>query len=138
MAPTSMSPSPNIGLQHADREWPSIFDSATCVRKGFCPITDIRNRSDVFESHSLYYEQHGSGPEKILFIMGYVFYCCMSQLFLTEHSALLDRLNSSSFAWNFQIEHFAKLPLYSSLVFDNRGVGQSGAPRGPYTYVVRL
>ena len=71
MAPTSMSP--NIGLQHADRKWSSIFDSATCVRKGFCPVTEIRNKGDVFESHSLYYEQHGSGPEKILFIMGYVF-----------------------------------------------------------------
>jgi pimeloyl-ACP methyl ester carboxylesterase len=48
------------------------------------------------------------------------------------------RLNTSSFAWQFQIEHFGRLPGYSALVFDNRGVGHSGAPRGPYTYVLHV
>lgn len=41
-------------------------------------------------------------------------------------------LNSSSFAWGPQIRHFGKEG-YKSLVFDNRGVGHSGYPRGPYT-----
>ena len=49
---------------------PTIFDPATCVRKGLCPVTQIRNKGDPFESHSLYFEIHGSGPEKIVFIMG--------------------------------------------------------------------
>jgi len=64
------------------------------------------------ESHSLYYEQHGSGPEKVVFIMG---------------------LNSTSFSWTNQVEHFGSDPNYSILVFDNRGVGNSGTPFGPYT-----
>ena len=55
-------------------EPPTIFDPATCTRKGLCPVTQIRKQGgDPFESHSLYYEIHGSGPEKVVFIMGYTF-----------------------------------------------------------------
>lgn len=51
----------------------TIFDPTTLVRKGLCPVTKIRGQSgDPLESHSLYFEQHGSGPEKLLFIMGQV------------------------------------------------------------------
>ncbi|KAJ7286044.1 alpha/beta-hydrolase [Mycena rebaudengoi] len=91
---------------------PSIFDTTTLTRKGLCPVTQIRNQVDALESHSLYFEIHGTGPEKIVFIMG---------------------LNSSSFAWLTQVEHFGRMSEYSLLVFDNRGVGHSGVPRGPYT-----
>lgn len=53
-------------------DFPSIFDPSTCTRRGLCPVTTIRKQDDdPLESHSLYFEQHGSGPEKILFIMGY-------------------------------------------------------------------
>ncbi|KAJ3985186.1 Alpha/Beta hydrolase protein [Lentinula detonsa] len=90
----------------------TLFDPQTCIRKGLCPITDIRNKGNPLESHSLYFEQHGSGPEKIIFIMG---------------------LNSSSFAWLPQVNHLSRIPEYSVLVFDNRGVGNSGTPKGPYT-----
>ncbi|OBZ75155.1 putative aminoacrylate hydrolase RutD [Grifola frondosa] len=89
-----------------------MFDPVTCTRKGLCPVTQIRNQGDALESHSLYFEQHGDGPEKVLFIMG---------------------LNSSSFAWLTQVDYFGRLSEYSVLVFDNRGVGNSGAPRGPYS-----
>ncbi|KAK0502852.1 Alpha/Beta hydrolase protein [Armillaria luteobubalina] len=92
-------------------DWPSIFDPSSCVRRGLCPVTQIRHTT-AFESHSLYFEQHGTGPEKLVFVMG---------------------LNSSSFAWALQVAHFSKLPQYSVLVFDNRGVGYSGVPRGPFT-----
>ena len=51
---------------------PTIFDPATCTRKGLCPVTQIRNQEDLLESHSLYFEVHGSGPEKVVFIMGCV------------------------------------------------------------------
>lgn len=91
---------------------PTLFDPETCARKGLCPVTQIRNKGDPFESHSLYFEQHGTGPEKILFIMG---------------------LSSTLFSWGPQVEYFGRKPEYSVLVFDNRGVGNSGAPRGPYT-----
>ncbi|KAI0361926.1 alpha/beta-hydrolase [Trametes cingulata] len=100
------------GAQSDYQPPPTIFDPATCVRKGLCPVTQIRNKGDPLESHSLYFELHGSGPEKVVFIMG---------------------LNSSSAGWLPQVEHFARKPEYSVLVFDNRGVGNSGTPRGPYT-----
>jgi len=77
-----------------------------------CPVTRIRGQVEALESHSLYYEVHGTGKEKLVFIMG---------------------LNSSSFAWVAQVQHFGRLSDYSILVFDNRGVGHSGVPRGPYT-----
>lgn len=91
---------------------PTMFDPETCTRKGLFPVSSVRNKDDPLESHSLYYEQHGSGPEKVLFVMG---------------------MNSSSFAWRWQVEHFGRNSRYSVLVFDNRGVGHSGTPRGPYT-----
>jgi len=91
---------------------PTFFDPSTCVRKGLCPVTRLRGQSETVESHSLYFEQHGSGPEKVVFIMG---------------------LNSSSFSWSDQVKHFARTGTHSALVFDNRGVGNSGVPRGPYT-----
>ncbi|KAI0807433.1 alpha/beta-hydrolase [Fomes fomentarius] len=91
---------------------PTIFDPATCDRKGLCPVTQIHNQAGPFESHSLYLEVHGSGPEKVVFIMG---------------------LNSSSAGWLPQVDYFGRKPEYSILVFDNRGVGNSGSPRGPYT-----
>ncbi|KAJ7236736.1 Alpha/Beta hydrolase protein [Mycena haematopus] len=90
----------------------TLFDSATCSRKGLCPVTRLRNQVEALESHSLYYEVHGNGKEKLVFIMG---------------------LNSSSFAWVAQVRHFGRLSDYSTLVFDNRGVGHSGTPRGPYS-----
>jgi pimeloyl-ACP methyl ester carboxylesterase len=95
---------------------PTAFDPATCVRKGLCPVTKIRGQEyDPLESHSLYYEQHGRGTEyKVVFIMG---------------------LNSSAFAWGPQVRHFGTSDTHTALVFDNRGVGNSGYPRGPYTCV---
>lgn len=94
-----------------DLNLPTVFDRSTCTRKGLCPVTNIRKQG-TFESHSLYFEQHGSGPEKIVFIMG---------------------LNATSFSWYAQVEHFGRKPEYSILVFDNRGVGNSGTPKGPYS-----
>ena len=100
----------------------TIFDLSTCLKRGLCPVTKLRPQgSDLLESHSLYYEIHGTKnaavqqPRKVVFIMG---------------------LNSSSFAWGPQIRHFGKKEGYASLVFDNRGVGHSGYPRGPYTCVL--
>jgi pimeloyl-ACP methyl ester carboxylesterase len=57
----------------------------------------------------LYYEQHGEG-EPLVLIMG---------------------LAADSQAWMFQLPDFAKR--YRTVVFDNRGVGRSSKPRGPYS-----
>jgi len=61
------------------------------------------------DSSELYYEEHGSG-EALLLIMG---------------------LAADSTAWLFQVPDFAKH--YRTIVFDNRGVGRSSKPPGPYT-----
>ncbi|KAF5391757.1 hypothetical protein D9757_001717 [Collybiopsis confluens] len=99
----------------SDSELRTLFDPQTCTVKGLCPVTDMRDKANPLESHSLYFECHGTGPEKVIFIMG---------------------LNSSLFAWLPQVKYFSKKPQYSVLVFDNRGVGNSGTPRGPYTFVL--
>ncbi|KAF9443632.1 alpha/beta-hydrolase [Macrolepiota fuliginosa MF-IS2] len=115
-------------MEFASVDLPTFFDSKTCVRKGLCPVTQLRPQgSEALESHSLYFEQHGRGTEyKILMIMG---------------------LNSSSFSWDAQVKWFGggqafregeqeggvKEEKSTVLVFDNRGVGNSGYPRGPYS-----
>jgi 3-oxoadipate enol-lactonase len=60
-------------------------------------------------SLDMYYEEHGAG-EPLLLIMG---------------------LAADSTAWMFQVPEFAKT--YRTIVFDNRGVGRSSKPAGPYT-----
>jgi len=60
------------------------------------------------DSIELYYEEHGSG-DPLLLIMG---------------------LAADSTAWLFQVPDFAKN--YRTIVFDNRGVGRSSKPTGPY------
>jgi pimeloyl-ACP methyl ester carboxylesterase len=57
----------------------------------------------------LYYEEHGKG-DPLLLIMG---------------------LAADSRAWMFQLPAFAER--YRTIVFDNRGVGRSGKPAGPYS-----
>jgi len=68
--PPTMTPS--------EADLPTIFDPASLVKKGLCPVTSIRYGRDPLESHSLYYEQHGTGAEKIVFIMG-----CAHSFFVT-------------------------------------------------------
>jgi hypothetical protein len=56
-----------------DSSYRSIFNPNTLARRGLCPVTKIRHQAaNPLESHNLYFEQHGNGPEKILFIMGYM------------------------------------------------------------------
>lgn len=57
----------------------------------------------------LYYEEHGSG-DPLLLVMG---------------------LAADSTAWLFQLPAFSER--YRTIVFDNRGVGRSSKPAGPYT-----
>jgi pimeloyl-ACP methyl ester carboxylesterase len=57
----------------------------------------------------VYYEEHGSG-DPLLLIMG---------------------LAADSLAWLFQLPEFSQH--YRTVVFDNRGVGRSSKPAGPYS-----
>ncbi|KAH9050908.1 alpha/beta-hydrolase [Lactarius deliciosus] len=98
--------------QNLRQHWLSIHDPATCTRKGLCPVTKLRAQDPFLESHSLYFEQHGTGPVKVVFITG---------------------LNVTSNSWAAQVKHFSRLPQYSILVFDNRGTGNSDTPMGPYS-----
>ena len=55
-----------------ESKYKTIFDPKSLVKRGLCPVTQVRwSDKNPFESHSLYYELHGSGPEKVVFIMGY-------------------------------------------------------------------
>jgi pimeloyl-ACP methyl ester carboxylesterase len=60
-------------------------------------------------SLDFYYEEHGTG-DPLLLIMG---------------------LAADSTAWMFQVPEFSQH--YRTIVFDNRGVGRSAKPPGPYT-----
>lgn len=60
-------------------------------------------------SIELYYEEHGSG-DPLLLIMG---------------------LAADSMAWMFQVPDFSEH--YRTITFDNRGVGRSSKPSGPYS-----
>ena len=57
-------------MKPPQQQWPTIHDPATCTRKGLCPVTNLRGQGSPLESHSLYFEQHGKGPVKVVFIMG--------------------------------------------------------------------
>ena len=139
MLPASDSPpGPPLDL-------PTAFSALTCLQRGLCPVSSLRGSQgpEFLEGHSLYYEVHGSpataaaievdnkdnvSPKKLknkmVFIMG---------------------LNSSCFSWTRQVSWFGggvprltgdeegEEEEYTALVFDNRGVGNSGYPRGPYT-----
>ncbi|KAJ7246380.1 alpha/beta-hydrolase [Mycena rebaudengoi] len=98
-------------------QYPTMFDPSTLVKKVFAPIRI--HGTPPLETHSLYYEQHGTG-EKV-----------GAQLFGTVHVLLINGLNTNSFGWDFQVRSLA--PKYSMLVFDNRGCGYSGYPTGRYT-----
>jgi hypothetical protein len=56
----------NLGDQGIATECQSMFDPHTRTRRGMCPVTQTRRH----ESYSLYFEVHGHGPQKIIFIMG--------------------------------------------------------------------
>jgi len=112
-----------------ETQWLTIHDPATCTRRGLCPVTNSSG-----QNYSLYFEQHGTGPRKVVFIMGLVQRAGSSPDPVTER-ATFYRLQVSCNSWAVQVAHFGRLPQYSILVFDNRGVGNSDTPRGPYSFV---
>lgn len=94
---------------------PSVFNPATLVSKG--PLRIAKDRVDAKHSmdgqpgFDMYYELHGKGPKRLAFIMG---------------------LNNSCFGWLDQVEEFGADPEFSVLVLDNRGYGNTDAPKTRY------
>ncbi|KAI8336916.1 Alpha/Beta hydrolase protein [Blakeslea trispora] len=60
----------------------------------------------------IYYELHGKGPEHVVLIMG---------------------LNASCLMWEKQTKYLAETGKYTVLIFENRGMGLSDAPKGLYS-----
>jgi len=90
--------------------YPTLFDPTTCQRSGRLTIKPHKGslHRDPF---GIWYEQHGTGPVKILFVMG---------------------LQSSCFSWLDSVVKYGKDPRYSCVVLDNRGFANSDAPYGRY------
>ncbi|KAJ1921732.1 hypothetical protein H4219_000465 [Mycoemilia scoparia] len=89
----------------------NLTGKGTCVKKGYLRSLYTPKLSLSFglakeEAVELYYELHGNGPKKIIFIMGMI---------------------CTSIYWQLQINHFASLPEYQVCIFDNRGTGRSSA-----------
>ncbi|KAF9563373.1 alpha/beta-hydrolase [Agrocybe pediades] len=124
---------------------PTVFSPETRLRRGLCPVTALQESTtsnkvidDTFESHSLYYEQHG--PARINLIKDEV--QRQKEIAKLRKVVFIMGLNSSCFGWSAQVKWFSGMTRpseldgqedYTALVFDNRGVGNSGYPRGPYT-----
>ena len=119
---------------------PTIFSTLTCLQRGLCPVSSLRG-SQLLESHSLYYEVHGS-PATAAAIAPHTgddeVEENVSPKKLKNKMVFIMGLNSSCFSWSSQVRWFGGgVPRaeeeYTALVFDNRGVGNSGYPWGPYT-----
>ncbi|KAI9295511.1 alpha/beta-hydrolase [Neoconidiobolus thromboides FSU 785] len=64
------------------------------------------------DKNYLSYRIYGNGKNKLLFIMG---------------------LNATGSHWGYQAKYFGNLEDYQVCTFDNRGIGTSSCPPGPYT-----
>ena len=141
MPPTTSSDisyTPPAFLDEPLLDLPTAFSTLTCLQRGLCPVSSLRG-SESLESHSLYYEIHGSpataaGDDEIR--------DRVSPKKLKNKMVFIMGLNSSCFSWGSQVRWFGggvprvagdEEEEYTVLVFDNRGVGNSGYPWGPYT-----
>ena len=123
---------------------PTAFSTLTCLQRGLCPVSSLRgsSRPRFLESHSLYYEVHGS-PATAAITTHNVTEDNISPKKLKNKMVFIPGLNSSCFCWGPQVRWFGggvphatsggEEEQYTVLVFDNRGVGNSGYPMGPYT-----
>ncbi|CAG8697721.1 20394_t:CDS:10, partial [Rhizophagus irregularis] len=104
----------NVTVTTTDIRQPHV-SSTTIVESGHCEVGKSFGMGSYFNlKHTIkiYYEIHGIGPNKLLFIMG---------------------LNNTAESWDHQINYFGNHPDYQVCVFDNRGVGYSDAPAGFYS-----
>jgi hypothetical protein len=118
---------------------PTAFSTLTCLQRGLCPVS---LRGFQSESHSLYYEVYGS-PATAAAIAPHAgddeVKDHVSPKKLKNKLVFIPGLNATYFCWDPQVRWFVpslagdEEEEYTVLVFDNRGVGNSGYPMGPYT-----
>ena len=144
---TSYSPPASAYPEKPHLDLPTAFSTLTCLQRGFCPLRGPQGPK-FLKSHSLYYEIHGS-PATVAAIASHTGddeakNCVLSPKKLKNKMVFIMGLNASCFSWDPQVRWFGSgVPRvagagdeeeeYTALVFDNRGVGNSGYPRGPYT-----
>ena len=141
--PTSGSESPPDGPL---LDLPTAFSSLTCIQRGLCPVSSLRGSQgpEFLKGHSLYYEVHGSPATAAAQAIARddEVKDSVSPKKFKNKMVFINGLNSSCFTWGAQVRWCgAGVPRvagdeeeeYTALVFDNRGVGNSGYPRGPYT-----
>ena len=139
---TSCSPPQTVYPDKPLLDLPTALSSLTCLQRGLCPVSSLRNSQ--LKSHSLYYEVHGSSAaaEAISLNPGdeeVNDYVCPKKL--KNKMVFISGLNSTCFYWGPQVRWFGggaphvagnEEEEYTVLVFDNRGVGNSEYPKGPY------
>ena len=148
MPPTGMSGSDtSYSPPHPDEpvlDLPTAFSPLTCLQRGLCPVSSLRGSQgpEFLEGHSLYYEIHGSPATVAAMADDNEVKDFVSPKKFKNKMVFIMGLNSSCFSWGPQVRWFgAGLPRvvgdeeeeYTALLFDNRGVGNSGYPKGPYT-----
>ena len=149
MAPTLVPDTSFSSPAHPEEPFldlPTAFSTLTCLQRGLCPVSSLHSQGpELLESHSLYYEVHGS-PATAAGVAPHAsddeVEDNVSPTKLNHKMVFVMGLNSSCFSWSSQVRWFGGgVPRagdeeeYTVLVFDNRGVGNSGYPRGPYTWV---
>ncbi|KAE8211687.1 hypothetical protein CF327_g4586 [Tilletia walkeri] len=108
----------NEGFTSKPNGFPSVFNPATRTAGGDLHTVqpDTSGKTLKKKPFGIYYEVHGKGPIKIVFLMG---------------------LANSCAGWLPQIEYFSNpkngnTDKYSTLVYDQRGYGCSQVPSGRY------
>ncbi|PVU98044.1 hypothetical protein BB561_000162 [Smittium simulii] len=86
--------SQRILLEKAALDWINNFKPHT---RGYCYVGRCEKNINI----KIYYELYGTGPIKVLFVMGTCDY------------------------WKMQVKHFLKNPKFQICIFDNRGSGKS-------------
>ncbi|KAJ2776563.1 hypothetical protein GGI15_004806 [Coemansia interrupta] len=93
-------------MELGDRQSSGFVDSPVTRRPGLLRLGARRT-----EQRQIYHEVYGTGPRKLLLIMGML---------------------GSTMYWRLQTRYFASLGTYTVCVFDNIGSGRSTIAPGPY------
>ncbi|KAL7274899.1 hypothetical protein RUND412_002174 [Rhizina undulata] len=105
-----MSRTLSIEEIRAHPDLPKVIEFQTPCRAGKAPVATGRASGLI----SISYEVHGTGPIHLVWVMG---------------------LNATKIAWHRQTRYFGheRSDQFTSLVFDNRGIGDSDAPLVKYS-----